>query len=724
MPPSTDNPIDLNTPVQFLKGCGEDRAELLTRLGVQTVRDLLFFFPRDYQDLTDLRGIAELEEGVLASVLGTVEEVDLASRGPGRSILGVLIRQGDQFLRAVWFNQPFLREKFRRGLTVLVSGRPKRRAIRWEMTHPLVKPVETESEVPMGELLPVYPLTEGLQQRHVRSLVRRALDNCLDQLEEVFPPKFLEQHELWPLTTALPRLHFPSSLAELEQARRRFIYQELFILQLALALKRERVRRLLQAYPLELTAKIDARIRRLLPFALTAGQNQAIAEIAADLERNVPMNRLLQGDVGSGKTIVAVYAMLLAVAHGTQVVLMAPTEVLARQHVLTLERLLAGSQTRIGWLTGGQTAKGRQEVLAGVASGEIQVLVGTQAVVSGDLAFHKLGLVVIDEQHKFGVRQRARLKYSSLQPHYLVMTATPIPRTVSMTLFGDLDVTTLSDAPPGRQNVHTYLPSLEDRPRWWEFFRKKLREGRQGYVIVPLVADGGEQEVDENENELNVLNAELGEFPDAVPAEKASPPLSLEAAYEALANGELEAFRLGLVHGRMSSGDKEAAMEAFRRGDIQVLVATSVVEVGIDVPNATVMTIENAERFGLAQLHQLRGRISRGAHPGYCCLFAGSTSPAATERLSALVEHRDGFRLAELDFQLRGPGDVLGTRQHGLPPLRIADLIRDAAILEEARGDAREMVESDPELSQREHALLQKMALVRYSKSLDLGDVG
>jgi len=724
MPPTADKPIDLSTPVQFLKGCGEARAELLARLGVHVVRDLLFFFPRDYQDLTDLRAITELEEGVLASVLGTVEELDLANLGSGRSILGVLIRQGDQYLRAVWFNQPFLREKFRRGQTVLVSGRPKRRAIRWEMAHPLVKPIETEADVPMGELLPVYPLTEGLHQRHVRSLVRRALDSCLEQLEEVFPAEFLERHDLWPLATALPRLHFPSNREELARARRRFVYQELFILQLALALKRERVRRSLQAPPLELTAKIDARIRRLLPFALTAGQNQAIAEIAGDLERNVPMNRLLQGDVGSGKTIVAVYAMLLAVAHGAQVVLMAPTEVLARQHVLTLERLLAGSHTRVGWLTGGQTAKGRQQVLAGVASGEIQVLVGTQAVVSGELEFHKLGLVVIDEQHKFGVRQRARLKYSGLQPHYLVMTATPIPRTVSLTLFGDLDVTTLRDAPPGRQNVHTYLPSLEDRPRWWEFFRKKLREGRQGYVIVPLVSDGGDSEVDENNDGLDASNGDQDESLDTGGVENALPPLSLEAAYEALANGELEAFRLGLVHGRMSSGDKESSMEAFRRGDIQVLVATSVVEVGIDVPNATIMTIENAERFGIAQLHQLRGRISRGSHPGYCCLFAGSTTPAAAERLLALVEHRDGFRLAELDFQLRGPGDVLGTRQHGLPPLRIADLIRDAAILEEARSDARDLVENDPDLSRPEHSLLQKMALVRYSRSLDLGDVG
>ena len=442
------------------------------------------------------------------------------------------------------------------------------------------------------------------------------------------------------------------------------------------------------------------------------------------------MNRLLQGDVGSGKTMVAVYAMLLAVAHGTQVVLMAPTEVLARQHVATLERLLAGSQTNIGWLTGGQTAKGRQETLAKLASGEIQILVGTQAVISSELTFHKLGLVVIDEQHKFGVRQRARLKYSALQPHYLVMTATPIPRTVSLTQFGDLDVTSLTDAPPGRQSVHTYAPSPEDRPRWWEFFRKKLREGRQGYVIVPLVT--GESEAatespaatevpaDDAPNEFEEGAAIEGEDD----ATSGAALLGLDQAYEALANGELEAFRLGLIHGRMSSAEKLAAMEAFGRGDIQVLVATSVVEVGIDVPNATLMTVENAERFGLAQLHQLRGRITRGSHPGYCCLFAGSTASEAAERLQAMVETSDGFRLAEIDFRLRGPGDVLGTRQHGLPPLRIADLTRDTEVLEEVRRNAREMVESDVDLSRPEHALLRRMVLARYSKSLDLGDVG
>jgi len=688
-------PIELSTPVQFLKGCGAARAELLARLGIHVVRDLLFNFPRDYQDLTALCTVDQLEEGVLAGVLGTVEEVELRDRGSGRSMLGVLVRQGNAYLRALWFNQPFLRDKFHRGQTLLVSGKPKLQGGRWQMVHPHLQFIEAEGPPPEGRLLPIYPLTEGLGQRQVRRLVEGALAACLDQLEEVFPEPFLAEHALWPLRQALPELHFPSSRPSLEQARRRFVYQELLVLQLALALKRQQTLRSLQAIPLELTAKIDARIRRLLPFELTGGQNQAIVEITADMARPHPMNRLLQGDVGSGKTIVAVYAMLLAVAQGAQVVLMAPTEVLARQHIDTLDRLLAGSQTRLGLLTGGQTAKSRQDMLRRVGTGEIQILIGTQAILSADVPFQKLGLVVIDEQHKFGVRQRAALRNAGLEPHYLVMTATPIPRTVSMTLFGDLDVTTLTDRPPGRQNVHTYYPAVEDRERWWEFFRKKLREGRQGYVVVPLV-----------------------EGSDTIQA------ASLDEAYESLANGELEAFRLGLIHGRMTPAEKQDAMDAFRRGEIQVLVATSVVEVGVDVANATLMTIQGAQRFGLAQLHQLRGRISRGTFPGYCCLFADAASPEAQERLSAFVESNDGFRLAELDFALRGPGDLLGTRQHGLPPFRIADLVRDGETVAEARADAWQLVTSDPELSKPEHALLRRMALVRYGKELELGDVG
>jgi ATP-dependent DNA helicase RecG len=685
----------LATPVQFIKGVGPERAVLLARLGLRTARDVLFFFPRDYQDLTDFRSVATLEEGTLSSIHGVVEEVDLRANGNGRSVLGVLVRDGGQYLRALWFNQPYMRDRFHPGQHVVLSGKPAMKAFRWEMVHPRVQWIDPEDEPPAGKLLPIYPLTEGLKQPQVRRITQAVIDGYLDALDEVFPEEYRARHDLLPLAQALPAIHFPESKELLERARRRFIYQELLVLQLALALRRHQQTTKPQATALETTAKIDARVRRLFPFEFTAAQEEAIREVTADLGRAVPMNRLLQGDVGSGKTVVAVYALLVAVAHGCQAAIMAPTEVLARQHFRTLGTLLSESQVRVALLTGGLGAKERQQSLAAIAKGEIDVVIGTQAIISGGVQFKRLALVVIDEQHKFGVRQRATLKQAGVQPHYLVMTATPIPRTVAMTVYGDLDVSTLKASPPGRQHLYTYLPPARDRPRWWEFVRKKLREGRQAYVIVPLV--------EESENW------------DAA---------SLNATYESLANGELEAFRIGSLHGRMTPAEKDAAMDAFYRNETQVLVATSVVEVGVDVPNATVMTIFGADRFGLAQLHQLRGRVHRGSYPGYCCLFSDRDDAAENDRLRALVGTTNGFELAEKDFELRGPGELLGTRQHGLPPMRIADLRRDSPIVMEARGDAQKLMAADPELQAAEHTLLRRQVLVRYGKALDLSDVG
>ncbi len=685
----------LTTPVQYLKGVGPARVDLLQRLGLRTAADMLFLFPRDYQDLTDQRSIAELEEGRLQTVCGVVEDIELRGSRTGKTVLGVLIRQGDGFLRAMWFNQSFMRERFAIGHRVMLSGKPKYEGLIWRMNHPRVEPLADEEEDPAGRILPVYPLTEGLHQWEMRRIVRQAVEDFGPLLDEAFPEPYLRQHDLWPIARALPQIHFPDNQDNLAAARRRFVYQELFILQLALAVRRRQQDDMSHAPELPATAKIDARIRRLFPFELTQGQEQAIADIAADMARAKPMNRLLQGDVGSGKTIVAAYAMLLAVAHGYQAVLMAPTEVLARQHAQTIGKLLTGSEVRSGLLTGGMPAKQRAALLDAIRTGEIELILGTQAIIQEDVSFAKPGLVVIDEQHKFGVRQRAKLKYAGPDPHYLVMTATPIPRSMTMTLFGDLDVSTLRDLPPGRQKVNTYLAGDDKRERWWEFFRNKLREGRQGFVVTPLV--------DESE-QLDVA--------------------SIEERFESLSNGELEAFRVGLVHGRMSSAEKDAVMDAFRRGDHQVLVCTSVVEVGVDVPNATLMTIESGERFGLAQLHQLRGRICRGRYPGFCCVFAAPQTEASQKRLEAFAKSTDGFKLAERDFALRGPGDLFGTQQHGLPPFHIADLLRDQELLVEARRDAMELIAADPGLAQPEHARLRRQVLARYGKALDLGDVG
>jgi ATP-dependent DNA helicase RecG len=684
----------LATPVQFIKGVGPQRAELLDKLGLRTARDLVFFFPRDYQDLTELKSVEQVQEGQMLRMRATVVELDQRTSFNGNTVLGVLVRCGNGHVRLLWFNQPGMRQRFAAGQEILLTGRAKLDGMMWEIAHPTVQWIEADEEL-KGKLLPVYPLTEGLSQGQIRRIVDGVVNTYAATLDDVFPAEYRLAHDLWPIGQAIAQIHFPLDRGSLAQARRRLVYQELLVLQLALALKHQQQRERRQAPALEATPKIDLRIRRLIPFELTAGQQKAIADVAADLARPHPMNRLLQGDVGSGKTVVAVYALLLAVAHRHQAALMAPTEILARQHADTLASLLAASQVRWSLLTGGLSPGERKETLRRAAAGELDVVIGTQAILSRDVEFARLGLVVIDEQHKFGVRQRARLKQAGLDPHYLVITATPIPRTVAMTVFGDLDVSTLRDSPPGRQPVNTYLAKADERDKWWEFFGKKLREGRQGYVIVPLVEESAEVEA-----------------------------ANLEQAHESLANGPLEAFRLDLLHGRMTPGEKEAAMTAFRAGRTQVLVATTVVEVGVDVPNATLMTIEGGERFGLAQLHQLRGRIGRGTSPGFCCVFAEPAGDDSRRRLEVFVGTSDGFKLAELDFEIRGPGDLLGTRQHGLPPLRIADLATDGALLEEARRDAQQLVASDAELARPEHVLLRRMVLNRYGRVLELGDVG
>lgn len=683
---------DLQMPVQFLKGVGPDRTKMLARMELHTVRDVLFCFPRDYLDLSAQCAIADLAEGVPASVVVTVDRLDERQSSSGRSVLSVLLRQDQSHCRAVWFNQPFMANRLRVGQVLLVSGAPKLRGVSWEFVHPRVTPMDDPGQH-TGPVVPVYRLTDGIKQHHMRRIAESAVEGFAHVVPEAFPTAFLKQHNLMPIDEALREVHLPSDTTRLVAARHRLVYQELFIMQLALAVRRQQLSARACALPLPRDTRIDARIRRLFPFELTESQNQVIAEITSDLAQNVPMNRLLQGDVGSGKTAVAAYAILLAVAHGAQSVLMAPTEVLARQHYQTLGAMLSKSKVRMAYLSGATTAKEKQTIVEGLASGNFDILVGTQAVIQQDVDFHRLALVIIDEQHKFGVVQRSVLRQADTDPHHLVMTATPIPRTVAMTMFGDLDVSALRSAPPGRQPVHTYVGEEAKRDKWWEFFRKKLREGQQGFVITPVVDDQGDDLI------------------------------SAEAALENLANGELADFRLDLLHGRMKPDTKLDVMHRFETGDTQVLVATSVVEVGIDVPNANLMTIEHGERFGISQLHQLRGRVGRGVFPGYVCVFSDLENEEACQRLQAFAASRDGFELAEIDFRLRGPGELFGTRQHGVPPLMVADLRSDLSILQQAREDARAVIASDSALTDSEWHRIRRMLLRRYGHALQLGDV-
>jgi ATP-dependent DNA helicase RecG len=498
------------------------------------------------------------------------------------------------------------------------------------------------------------------------------------------------------INEALHAIHQPKTIAEAQEARHRFIFQELFVYQLALAMRQYRLQHDKPAPAIDATPMIHSRILKRFPFELTPDQLRAIEDVRQDMARNIPMNRLIQGDVGSGKTAIAQYAMLSAVANKHQAALMVPTELLARQHFSRLVKQLAGSQVMIELLVGSISQRERTELLQRIAIGTVDIVVGTQSLLSEHVQFESLGLVVIDEQHKFGVEQRANLRESRMVPHYLVLTATPIPRTIAMTVFGDLDVSILRDKPPGRATVHTYLGNAEQQASWWQFVLKQIRSGRQAYVVTPRVESNAENEV-----------------------------LGAEQVFEELQSGQLAGLSIDLLHGRMDGNEKQAKLDAFVAGKTQVLVSTTLIEVGIDVPNATIMTILDADRLGLAQLHQLRGRVSRGSYPGYVCLFAKQgVAPEENARLSILASTDDGFRLAEQDLQMRGPGDLLGTKQIGLPTLRIADLVRDGQVLQTARQIAMRIVSIDPGLSSPEHARLNKLVTHRHGNVIELGNVG
>jgi ATP-dependent DNA helicase RecG len=697
------NDDPLKTSVQFVRGVGPERMRLLANLGLVTVEDLLWYLPRDVLDLTNVCPAAQLRAGELQTVRGTVVDIDGRTTGTGRSLVAVLIESDGLYVRGVWFNQPWMVHKFLGGESILLSGKPKRTAGRWEFPSPRVQWIgETEPDESgevHGGLVPRYGLTEGLSMGLMGRIVREAVEGYVELVPDPMPAPLRERLELPVLSQAIRGLHLPKTLEEYEAGRRRLIFDDLFEFQLGLALRRRSWKTRGTAPVLPTTAKIDARIRRLFPFAFTEGQNGAVRQISEDLASGRAMHRLLQADVGAGKTAVAVYAILVTVAAGYQAVFMAPTEVLANQHWETIDAALAQSRVQRNLLTGGLSPRDRRQALAEIAEGTVQLVVGTQAVIQKDVSFAKLGLVVIDEQHKFGVMQRAMFSKGEFAPHVLVMTATPIPRSLCLTQFGDLDLTTISELPPGRQRVITSrVTNSETRQRAWDFVKEQLRKGRQAFVVCPRIEATGE---------------DLSQGPAA----------SAEEVFKFLSAGELRDFKVGLIHGQIESTQKDSVMEAFRQGRIDVLVSTTVIEVGVDVPNATIMIIDDAHRFGLSQLHQLRGRISRGKFQGYCFLFSESHAPEALRRLTALEAMSDGFQIAEADFEIRGPGDVLGTRQHGELPLRVADLVRDAAVLPEARSVAFDLVHSG-EFDQPEFAMLKIKVLERFGTALDLPKTG
>jgi ATP-dependent DNA helicase RecG len=689
----SDEPLQID--LEKLPGLSPARRELLGRLGLRTVGDLLFHFPRCYEDLTDLRPIAALTAGALQTVQGEVVEMDTRHLHDGRFVVSVVLHDGGPHcLEGAWFNQAHVTRRFRFGQRLSFSGRPRWYRDHWQMVSPRVQVLDGSADASGPGIVPVYPLTEDLRPEHLRPLVSRALDLHAAGLVEVLPEALRGRHG-WPdVAQALRAVHFPPSIAEATRARRRFVYESLLLVQVALAVRRRDTHDRRQAPVLAVSAALDARIRRLFPFPLTGDQDRAVADVCRDLASDRPMQRLVQADVGAGKTAVAVYALLAAVANKHQAALMAPTEVLARQHARTLERYLAHSRVRRLLLTGALGPRERRAALAALRQGDVDLVIGTQALVQEGVEFARLGLVVIDEQHKFGVHQRARVRRLGADPHYLVLTATPIPRTVALTVFGDLDVSLIRELPPGRLPVTTrWLPESQ-RERAYAQLREGLSQGRQAYVICPLVDDS-----------------------EALGARSAA------RSYEELRAGPFKDFRVGLLHGRQDEAVKAEVMERFRAHQVDVLVCTSVVEVGVDVPAATLMVIEDAERFGLSQLHQLRGRVGRGSVPGLCLLFARPGGDEGRARLRALLRTADGFALAEEDARLRGVGELFGTRQHGLGELAPASLGDDADLLDLARRDAFELV-AQGGLRRPEHAALRAAVWRRYGEVLELAEVG
>ncbi len=708
-------------PIRFVKGVGPKRTAFLQRFGIDNVEQALWTVPWRYEDRSVMTPMGQLLPGLQATVHGTVVRNQVKrARHRRLTILEVVVEDATGRMQAVFFNQPYLETVLAVGVRVMMSGRIVAGTSGWietrmEVSQYEVLGPETEATVHVGRIVPIYHETKGWTSRQMRLLIKGLLDSYGAEVQEVLPITVRARYRLQPIQQAIEEVHFPRAgtpASQLERgvtpAHKRLAFEELLLLQLALATRQRSMKQEAKALRFNAKSLLLAKFARSLPFPLTAAQERVVAEILADMASPRPMNRLVQGDVGSGKTIVGLHAMVMACGSGYQAALMAPTEILAEQHYRTMSKSLESLGLSVVLVRGGGRAADRKAVREQIASGKAHVAIGTHALIQQGIAFAKLGIAVIDEQHRFGVLQRKTLIDKGYKPDVLVLTATPIPRTLAMTVYGDLDVSIIDQLPPGRKPVRTFLYLDAQRRRAYQIVKDELRAGRQAYVVYPLV--------DESEK------------------------LDLQAAMqgaEQLREGELSEFTVGLLHGRMKSDEKERVMAAFKKGEIRVLVATTVIEVGVDVPNASVMMVEHAERFGLAQLHQLRGRVGRGAQQSYCLLMAspgmslrqaqpkasGESGSVAKERLEALVRSNDGFVIAEEDLRLRGPGEFFGLRQWGAPEFRVANLVRDVELLQQARQEAFGLLKIDSQLQAPMHRALRDAMCRKWQAKLDLGSV-
>ncbi len=699
---TVSNQNNLSTSVQFLKGIGEKRAKCLNEVGVESILDLLYYFPRRYLDRSHITKINALKADTTVTVVGKVQFCGIKMGRRKRFVL--VIFDGTGFLNCVWFNRvDFWNKIFEKGETIAFSGKVGYFG-EYQMVHPDFDRLSDEGDknfLHTGRIIPLYPSTEmlgktGLDSRGFRRILKSALKDNTQYLQETLSQEILQRQKLISLRKAIENVHFPSEKNMLIAARRRLKFDELFYLELMLALRKKNVE--IKRKGIEFL-KVGDRTRNLiesLPFELTSAQKKVIREIRDDMKKESPMNRLLQGDVGSGKTMVAIISMMLSIENGYQAALMAPTEILAEQHYLTLRNFLEELEIKVVLLIGAQKKNERKEVLKCIKEGEAEIVVGTHALIQESVQFNRLGLVIVDEQHRFGVIQRAILMDKGMTPDVLVMTATPIPRTLSLTLYGDLDFSILDELPPGRKPVKTHWRSDTKRSDIYNFVKSKVEEGEQVYIVFPLV----------EESEKMDLNAAI-------------------ESYENLSTGLFAKYKIGLLHGRMKSAAKEKVMTGFKSGQIQILVSTTVIEVGVDVPNATIMIIENAERFGLPQLHQLRGRVGRGDKESYCFLIAQyPISSDAKLRLKTLSETNDGFKIAEVDLKLRGPGEFFGTKQHGLPELRIADIVKDTELLLKAREEAFQLARNDKQIINFNNSPVRAHFFKNYRDKFELARIG
>ncbi len=698
----------LLTPIQYVKGVGPKLAKLFEKKGILTVEDALYFLPRCYEDRSHLKKISELKAGRKETGFGEILLSGVAFyQNKKKRVFEAVIGDGSGTITLKWFhgNERYLRDRFKKGRKLIFSGE-----VRWfnyqrEIHHPDVEVVEGDIErdyLNFKRIVPIYSETEGLYQRTLRRLMKTILDGYVDELSSPIPPEILERQNLINFSEAFRRVHFPpegESIGTLNLQRsdghRRIIFDEFFFLELGMALKKRGVA-LETGIPFKTNGILVQKLLNLLSFKLTHAQQRVLSEIKEDLEKSHPMNRLIQGDVGSGKTIVALLTCLRVIECGYQAAIMAPTEVLAEQHFLNLHRWLKPLNVKVSLLTNSIKGPEREDLYKGIRNGDVPLVIGTHAVIQEAVEFHRLGLAIIDEQHKFGVVQRGLLKKKGGTPDVLVMTATPIPRTLAMTIYGDLDVSIIDEMPPGRMPVETKVFPESARAKVYRMVEEEVKRGGQAFVVYPLVEESEKLDLKDATRMADHLQKDV--FPQ---------------------------LRIGLLHGRMKSDEKETTMTEFKEGRIHVLVATTVIEVGIDIPNASIMVVEHAERFGLSQLHQLRGRIGRGRAPSKCILLAQyRSSEEAKARLRAMEKTTDGFRIAEEDLELRGPGEFFGIRQSGLPDFRVAHLLRDALILIEARKEAFQLVQEDPELVQPSHEALKETLVKRWEGRMELATIG